>query len=100
MEENDGLQMDTVIKNITLIDGTGRTPIDHAVLAIRDRKILYAGSASGWTQADEESIELDLRGHFVLPVLIDAHVHLSGSGETDSQFRADDGAMTLKILSN
>jgi imidazolonepropionase-like amidohydrolase len=94
------LPMDTVIQNITLIDGAGSALLDDAVIAIRDGKILYAGSASGWTKADEASIELDLRGQFVLPGLIDAHVHLSGSGETDSQFRADDGAMALKILSN
>jgi imidazolonepropionase-like amidohydrolase len=63
---------------------------------------LYAGPARGWTDADEGSIELDLRGGFVLPGLIDAHVHLSGSGEADSQFRVPggDGAMALKILRN
>jgi imidazolonepropionase-like amidohydrolase len=91
--------MDTVIKNITLIDGTGRAPQENAVVAIRDGKILYAGSASGWSDTNE-AINLDLGGQFALPGLIDAHVHLSGSGEADSQFRAEDGAMALKILSN
>ena len=32
--------------------------------------------------------------------IIDAHVHLSGSGEADSQFHAPTGQMALKILSN
>jgi imidazolonepropionase-like amidohydrolase len=32
--------------------------------------------------------------------LIDSHVHLSGSGEVDSQFKTDPGSMTLKILQN
>jgi imidazolonepropionase-like amidohydrolase len=36
----------------------------------------------------------------VLPGLIDTHVHLSGSGEADSQFRAEAGSMALKMLSN
>jgi imidazolonepropionase-like amidohydrolase len=75
---------------------------------IRDGKTLYAGSASGWKarversrdDADVESIALDLRGGFVLPGLIDAHVHLSGSGEADSQFGAPTGQMALKILTN
>jgi len=91
--------MDTVLKNITLIDGTGHPPIDDAVVAIGDGKVLYAGSTSGWSDS-KEVIALDLRGQFVLPGLIDAHVHLAGSGEADSQFHAEDGAMALKILSN
>jgi len=91
--------MDTVLKNICLIDGTGRRPIDNAVLAIREGKVLYAGEASGWSDSDE-AIRLELQGRFVLPGLIDAHVHLAGSGEADSQFRADDGVMALKMLRN
>ena len=91
--------MDINLRNFTLIDGTGRAPIDDATLAIRDGKILYAGTASGWSDSDA-AMTLDLDGQFVLPGLIDAHVHLAGSGEADSQFRAEDGAMALKILSN
>jgi imidazolonepropionase-like amidohydrolase len=91
--------MDIFIRNITLIDGTGRAPVNDAVIQIRDGKILYAGLAEGLPEA-QEAVTLNLRGQFVLPGLIDAHVHLSGSGEVDSQFRADNGAMALKILSN
>ena len=91
--------MNIILKNITLIDGTGRAPQADAVLAIRDGRVLYAGPASGWSDTNEP-IVLDAGGGFVLPGLIDAHVHLSGSGEADSQFRAEDGAMALKILSN
>jgi len=92
--------MDTVLKNLTLIDGSGREPIADAVVAISAGKIIYAGSASGWKDAGREAIILDLHGQYVLPGLIDAHVHLSGSGEADSQFYAPTGAMALKILSN
>ncbi|MGZ9166467.1 MAG: amidohydrolase family protein [Anaerolineales bacterium] len=92
--------MDTLLKNLTLIDGTGRAPVSDASILIRDGKILYAGSASGPSEAKEEVISVDLGGGYVLPGLIDAHVHLSGSGEADSQFQAEDGAMALKILSN
>ncbi len=93
--------MDILLTNITLIDGTGREPLADAVVAIRDGKIAYAGSASNWkNEAGGESITLDLNGAYVLPGLIDAHVHLSGSGEADSQFYAPTGQMALKILSN
>jgi imidazolonepropionase-like amidohydrolase len=97
---NKGLNMHTLLHNFTLIDGTGARPIEDALIAIHDGKIHYAGPASEWTENQDEWIKLDLRGRYVLPGLIDAHVHLSGSGEVDSQFRADDGNMALKMLSN
>ena len=92
--------MDTVLRNFTLIDGSGRPPTADAVIAIREGKIVYAGAGNGWSEADGESITLGLPGKFLLPGLIDTHVHLSGSGEADSQFYAPTGAMALKILSN
>jgi imidazolonepropionase-like amidohydrolase len=92
--------MKILIRNVTLIDGTGSLPVPNAVLVIQDGKIFHAGPATDWRDNGEEWLNLDLHGKFVLPGLIDAHVHLSGSGEADSQFRADHGNMTLKILSN
>lgn len=95
--------MDALIafQNITLMDGTGREPIANATVAVRDGKIIYAGKARKWQPSrDEDIINLDYGGKYLLPGLIDCHVHLSGSGEPDSLFKADDGSMTLKILSN
>lgn len=89
-----------VLHNCTLIDGTGRAPVARAVVAVSEGKILYAGAGSGWSEAGLEVTRLDLRGQFVLPGLIDCHVHLSGSGEADSQFRVETGPMTLKIMQN
>jgi imidazolonepropionase-like amidohydrolase len=92
--------MDILLENLTLIDGTGSPPQGGAVVAIRDGKILYAGPSSGWPDVREGVTILDLSGQFVLPGLIDAHVHLAGAGEADSQFAADDGPMALKMLRN
>ncbi len=92
--------MDIFLKNFTLIDGTGRAPQVNAAIGIQDGKILYTGPASDRPEAQEKAITLDLGGQFVLPGLIDAHVHLAGAGELDSQFRADDGPMALKMLRN
>ena len=93
--------MITLLTNIALIDGTGRAPVERAEIVIREGKIVYTGTASEWSYAaGEETIRLDLHGQFVLPGLIDCHVHLSGSGEADSQFHAENGAMAMKILSN
>jgi imidazolonepropionase-like amidohydrolase len=89
-------------QNITLIDGTGRPPMPDATVAVRDGMIVYAGKARKWQPSlEEDIINLDFGGKYLLPGLIDCHVHLSGGGEPDSRFdAADDGAMALKILSN
>ena len=95
--------MNTLIafQNITLIDGTGHEPLANATVAVRDGRIVYAGKAKKWQPSLEEDIlNLDFAGKYLLPGLIDCHVHLSGSGEPDSQFKVDDGAMALKILNN
>jgi imidazolonepropionase-like amidohydrolase len=95
--------MDTLIafQNITLIDGTGSEPLANATVAVRDGRIVYAGKAKKWQPSLEQDIlNLDFSGKFLLPGLIDCHVHLSGSGEPDSQFKVDDGSMALKILNN
>jgi imidazolonepropionase-like amidohydrolase len=95
--------MNTLItfQNITLIDGTGREPLANATVAVREGRIVYAGKAKKWQPSLEEDIlNLDFTGKYLLPGLIDCHVHLSGSGEPDSQFKVDDGSMALKILNN
>lgn len=81
--------------NCNLIDGSG-SPIAHrASIGIEDGNIIPAADVPGGFD-----VEINLRGQYVLPGLIDTHVHLSGSGEVDSQFHADDPAMALKILGN
>jgi imidazolonepropionase-like amidohydrolase len=37
---------------------------------------------------ERKSVTIKLRGGYILPGLIEAHVHLSGSGEADSQYNA------------
>ena len=95
--------MNTLItfQNITLIDGTGREPLANATVAVRDGRIVYAGKAKKWQPSLEEDIlNLDFAGKYLLPGLIDCHVHLSGSGEPDGQLNVDRGSMALKMLNN
>ncbi len=89
-------------QNITLIDGTGREPIPDATIGVRDGHIVYAGKSHKWQPSlEEDIINLDFGGKYVVPGLIDSHVHLSGGGETDSRFEErNDAAMVLKMLSN
>ena len=95
------MSLTILIQNVTLIDGTGREPLPQTTVAMRDDKIIYVGKSKQWQVVpDEDVISLDFSGRYLLPGLIDSHVHLSGGGEADSQFKVDDGAMTLKILQN
>jgi len=67
-----------VIKNGTLIDGTGRQPITDAAVLIENGLIKATGAeAAREAQNGSPSRVVDARGHWVLPGLIDGHVHLS-----------------------
>ena len=92
--------MKTIFHNFTLIDGTGNPPQENALLEIQSSKITYAGQDLGYAQTDSKTIKVDLGGRFMIPGLIDTHVHLSGSGEPDSHFMAPDPEMLLIMLKN
>lgn len=95
-----------ILRGATLIDGTGQPPVENAVVAFRDGRILYAGAADGWqaeTQrlADSgETVVLDLAGQYVLPGLIDLHVHLAMGGEADSRLQGEPAWTTLLMLAH
>jgi imidazolonepropionase-like amidohydrolase len=68
----------------TLIDGTGGPVIANAVIVVRDGKIEAAGPRSRVTiPAGVDT--LDARGRFVVPGLIDTHVHFSQTGWVDGR---------------
>ena len=88
-----------MLKQMILIDGTGRPPQEQSVLVIWDGRIAYVGDEAGWAMAADEPITvLDLPGRYVLPGLIDCHVHLAGDGAPDSRLRGDMGWATLLML--
>jgi N-acyl-D-aspartate/D-glutamate deacylase len=62
-------QFDTIIRNATLIDGTGAPPT-RGDLAITDGLISAVGSVSGFA-----SLEIDAGGNAVTPGFIDIHTH-------------------------
>ena len=70
----------------TLIDGTGRPPLEDAVLVLRDGRVEAIAPAPQWQPPDGEPMSiLDLSGHTVLPGLIDRLVHLAMDGRADSK---------------
>jgi imidazolonepropionase-like amidohydrolase len=87
--------------HVTLIDGTGRDPLPDATVAVRDRRIVYAGESRRWLPSLQEDIlNIDLSGKHLLPGLIDCHAHLAGTGGPDGRFDGDDGAVALRMLHN
>lgn len=94
-----------ILRGVTLITGTGEPPIENAVVAFRDGRILYAGAAEGWkveahVSASDELFTLDLPGQYVLPGLIDLHVHPAMDGAADSRLHGDTAWTTLLMLAH
>jgi imidazolonepropionase-like amidohydrolase len=59
-----------------VIDGTGRPPIENAVLIVRDGRIEAVGSPAT-VRPPTGARTVDLAGKFVIPGLISAHAHVS-----------------------
>jgi imidazolonepropionase-like amidohydrolase len=60
-----------------LIDGTGRAPVNGAVVIVEGDRIAAVGNAEN-TEVLPEAEVVDVSGKTVLPGLIDAHVHFLG----------------------
>ncbi|MFP4226445.1 MAG: amidohydrolase family protein [Desulfobacterales bacterium] len=74
--------MHTILKGMTLIDGTGRI-IEDAILVWKDQHIVAVGEK---TQIEQpaDAIVYNLDGKFVIPGLIDTHIHLDMHGMADT----------------
>jgi len=57
-----------------LIDGNGGNPIENAIVVIEGSKIVIAGPSEGIT-IPENAERIDVKGHSILPGLIDTHFH-------------------------
>ena len=77
-----------LIRDVTIIDGTGASARVHQDLVLRDGKIASV-VATGAAPAPAPDSVIDGRGLYAIPGLIDAHVHL-GTGPWDER------ATTLK----
>ncbi|MFP5225472.1 MAG: amidohydrolase family protein [Actinomycetota bacterium] len=74
--------MRLVIDHALLIDGTGATPIQDAVVQAVEGRIVYAGPRAQAPDLSDVAV-FDAEGAVVMPGLIDTHVHLSAEPVSD-----------------
>ncbi|MGA2382900.1 MAG: amidohydrolase family protein [Gemmatimonadales bacterium] len=68
----------------TLVDGTGAPPVADGAVVVRDGRIACAGPrASCAVPAGTDT--MDLHGRWIIPGLIDAHVHFAQTGWVDGR---------------
>ncbi len=65
--------MTTVIKGARLVDGTGRTPLDRAVVVIEGKRIKAVGREGEVAVPADGAKVIDAAGRTVLPGLMDLH---------------------------
>lgn len=82
-----------ILRNVTVIDGTGappQGPVDVVVEGNRIAQVYLVGSSTAHMQGDHRpevgpgGREIDLRGAYVLPGFVDAHGHISSQDKTPS----------------
>jgi imidazolonepropionase-like amidohydrolase len=59
----------------TLIDGSGGPPLPNSVVVVRGARIESVASADGFA-LPPRTTRMDVSGHWIIPGLIDGHVHL------------------------
>ena len=68
-----------VIRNGMLIDGSGNAPVQNEAIVIEGNRVRSVGRLPGDVNLEDRDnvVEIDAAGQWILPGLIDAHVHLS-----------------------
>jgi imidazolonepropionase-like amidohydrolase len=66
----------SLIRNATLIDGTGGAPLRDAAVLVKDGRIEAVGQSASVAVPGGAIDEIDAAGGCILPGFIDAHVHL------------------------
>ncbi|WP_420552419.1 amidohydrolase family protein [Tenacibaculum aiptasiae] len=70
-----------VLTNVNLIDGTSSKPKRNSTIVFKGTQItdIYKGNAK---ELDKDAVVIDLKGKYIMPGLIDSHVHYA----TDPSF--------------
>lgn len=80
-----------VLTNANVIDGVSEKPIRGATVIVRDGKIVSVATTS--PKIPHGATVLDLKGRWLLPGLIDAHVHVN---EAQARVALESGVTTVR----
>jgi imidazolonepropionase-like amidohydrolase len=69
-----------VFRGATLIDGTGAAARENMVVAVRGERIVAVQDAAAW-RSDAAQEVIDVGGKFMIPGLVNTHVHLATNAE-------------------
>ncbi len=76
----------------TLIDGRGGAPVPNAVVVLQGDRIISAGPAASIAVPPQAERVIDAAGLFILPGLIDLHIHFTQQRGDDMGLYADSPA--------
>ncbi len=86
-----------VVRGGTLIDGTGADPIANAVLVIKGDRILDVGPAGQVSIPSNVARTVDVTGLYIMPGLVDLHMHFNQQwGEDFSRYADSDAARAIR----
>ncbi|GAA1176706.1 metal-dependent hydrolase family protein [Pseudonocardia alaniniphila] len=72
-----------LIRDVTIIDGTGASPVPDQALVVEGRRIAWMGPADQAPVTSPETV-VEGEGRTLLPGLINCHVHLTADGAPDT----------------
>ncbi|ORW07664.1 metal-dependent hydrolase family protein [Mycolicibacter longobardus] len=73
-----------LLRNATLIDGTGNAPIHDAAVLVDGETISWAGPAAAIPTTSAGAVTIDVGGNTICPGFFDCHVHFSLPGPNGS----------------
>ncbi|MBO9581339.1 MAG: amidohydrolase family protein, partial [Sphingobium sp.] len=82
---NPAVAQTVILSHFTLIDGTGRAPVADQSLVIVNGRITWVGPSKRLHAPKSVRLE-NLRGKFLMPGIIDSHVHLGLVDGVDQNF--------------
>ena len=81
----------------TLITGTGDQPVRGALVVFQGDRILYAGSSDAFELPRPAARTVDTTGLYIVPGLIDLHVHFTSRRDDDAgRYRDSDAAAAIR----
>jgi imidazolonepropionase-like amidohydrolase len=86
-----------LLRNVTVVDGTGAAPVPGSAVVVEGRRIAWIGPDGEAPSTAAETV-VDGGGRTVLPGFINCHVHLSADGAPDLAAQVAQDTVPLATL--